>query len=376
MTASWAGARRGNVSFTEEGTLVFKGKLSLENNGGFSSIRTNSDLGLDLGDSRGLVARVKGDGRTYQIRLGTDARYRGMEVSFMAEFPTEKGKWTEVKVSFGEFVGSFRGRTLKDEVLDPGKICRVGLLLADKKPGPFELEVDWIRAAGAGGKQGNIVGVALADGRFGTLAAALTEAGLVEVLQGDGPFTVFAPTDEAFAKLPEGTVENLLKEENLGQLRAILTYHVVVGKVSAGDALNAARAETVNGKSVEFAIEDGVFRVNGATIRTVDLACDNGVIHVIDQVLLPPSDEGLSPAKRIEEAIDQGVPVFNGGDHAKCAKIYKSCLEALIDDEKVSAAIRKALRKVLDRAKLADDARERAWLFRYGLDHAYRAMTR
>lgn len=519
------GRSEGEISFSDSGILRFNGKLSLENNGGFSSLRTGN-LELDLGGAKGLVARVKGDGRSYQMRLGTDARYLGMEVSFMAEFPTEVGEWTEVRVPFSEFAGSFRGRTLKDKVLDPSKIRRVGLLLGDKKAGPFELQVDWIRAYGS--KTGNLVDAALADGRFKTLAAALGEAELVAVLQGDGPLTVFAPTDEAFAKLPEGTVakllkpenrsqlqailkyhvipgatnlaaalgageavtvqggslaiafadgkvrvneatilnadiecsngvihvidsvllppsptpppasndilgvaktagkfgtllaaveaagltsvlsgdgpftilaptdeafaalqegtvENLLKKENLDQLRAILTYHALSGEISAGDALNASSAKTINGQPVEFAIVNGLFKVNGATVRSTDIACENGVIHVIDAVLLPPAagddtksakaKPDMTPAQRIEDAVERGVPVFNRGNHAECAKIYETCLKELIADKRLDAKLRQALEKILARGGGADSARDRAWLYRSGLDSAYEVFT-
>lgn len=517
------GLSKGNLAVTKEGLLKFNGNLSLENNGGFSSLRTDR-LKMDLSAAEGLVARVKGDGRTYQMRFNTDARFRGMEVSFMAEFPTRKGKWTEVKIPFDQFEGSFRGMRLRNEKFDPTKISRLGLLLGDKKAGPFELYVDWIRTYGAedsGSK--DVVGLALADGRFGTLAAALTEAKLVEVLQGKGPFTVFAPTDEAFAKLPKGTVEDLLKPENQQKLQAILKYHVVPGqvslaaaldakqaktllgepievafskglvrvngaelidadvnasngvihvidsvllppapkndiasvakaagqfqtllaaidaaglsealagdspvtvfaptdaafkalpkgtvesllkpenreklaailslhavkgKVSAGDALNAKRAESLSGGALEFGIVDGVFKVNGATIVKTDIECDNGVIHVIDAVLLPKEKtkakkaeakkQAMTPAELIEAAIEKGVPVFNHGDHGKCADIYAACLKMLSKEEVVEPSVRRALGDLLERTGKIENDTERAWILRTGLDHMYSAMA-
>jgi len=281
------GLSKGQLKITDAGTLVFRGNLSLENNGGFSSLRTRN-LDLDLSDSVGLAMRVKGDGRSYQVRLGSDGRYRGMEVSFMAEFPTTKGEWTEVRVPFSDLTGTFRGRTLKDVVFNPAEVRRLGLLLADKKPGSFNLEVDWIRTY-SGSESDTIVEKALADGRFKTLATALTKAGLVDLLQGEGPFTVFAPTDEAFAKLPAGTVEGLLKPKNLSQLQAVLKYHVSPGATSLAGALQAGSAATAQGGSLEVAFQEGQVRVNKAVIRNADIECSNGVIHVIDAVLLPPT---------------------------------------------------------------------------------------
>ncbi len=140
----------------------------------------------------------------------------------------------------------------------------------------------------AGGMKKDLVDTAAGAGSFNTLVAAVEAAGLVETLKGEGPFTVFAPTDEAFAALPEGTVENLLKPENKDQLIAILTYHVLPGKVMAGDiAGKTMDAETVNGQSLAVNATEGVM-INEATVTAADVSASNGVIHVIDKVLLPP----------------------------------------------------------------------------------------
>ena len=138
----------------------------------------------------------------------------------------------------------------------------------------------------AGGHSKDIVATAQDAGSFSRLIAALEAAGLVETLQGEGPFTVFAPTDEAFAALPEGTVENLLKPENIDQLTAILTYHVVPGKVRSGDLTDDMEAETVQGSSVTIDLDNGVM-VEEASVVTADVEASNGVIHVIDRVILP-----------------------------------------------------------------------------------------
>lgn len=127
---------------------------------------------------------------------------------------------------------------------------------------------------------------ATADG-FSTLVAAVQAAGLVETLQGKGPFTVFAPTDEAFARLPKGTLEDLLKPENREKLVAILTYHVVPGKVMAADVVKLREARTAQGSTVQINVKDGKVHVDKATVVKTDIACSNGVIHVIDSVILP-----------------------------------------------------------------------------------------
>ncbi len=133
----------------------------------------------------------------------------------------------------------------------------------------------------------DIVATAVAAGDFSTLAAALEAAGLIETLQGEGPFTVFAPTDEAFANLPEGTVESLLKPENKDQLTSILTYHVVPGKVTASDVVELSSAETVQGGKIDIKKKYGSVYVNDAKVVKTDIMSSNGVIHVIDAVILP-----------------------------------------------------------------------------------------
>lgn len=135
-------------------------------------------------------------------------------------------------------------------------------------------------------------------GKFATLLAAAQAAGLVEALQGEGPFTVFAPTDEAFEKLPEGTVATLLKPENRDKLAAILKYHVVAGRVYSEDALKAKRAETLQGQKIEVAAVSGQAKVNEANLVVTDIDASNGVIHVIDAVLLPPQKVSASESSR------------------------------------------------------------------------------
>jgi uncharacterized surface protein with fasciclin (FAS1) repeats len=143
------------------------------------------------------------------------------------------------------------------------------------------------RAMDHKGEKADIVETAVAAGNFKTLAAALEAAGLVETLKGDGPFTVFAPTDAAFAKLPAGTVQSLLEPGNRDKLTAILTYHVVPGKVLAADVVKLDSAKTVNGESVEIDASSGRVKVDGATVTAADIVASNGVIHVIDTVIMP-----------------------------------------------------------------------------------------
>ena len=138
----------------------------------------------------------------------------------------------------------------------------------------------------------DIIETAISADDFGTLVTAVKTAGLVEALKGDGPFTVFAPTDEAFAKLPKGTVEALLKDKE--KLTAILTYHVVPGKVMAADVVKVKSAETLNGQSVAVNVKDNTVMIDNAKVVATDIICSNGVIHVIDEVILPAEDGKLT----------------------------------------------------------------------------------
>ncbi len=161
----------------------------------------------------------------------------------------------------------------------------VGALVAVNR---LSVGADAVPAAAKEAAMGkDIVDTAVGAGQFNTLVAAVKAAGLVDTLKGAGPFTVFAPTDEAFAKLPAGTVESLLKPENKDKLVAILTYHVVPAKAMAKDVAGMPSAKTVNGKELKLKAADGKVMVDGATVTKADIATSNGVIHVIDSVLMP-----------------------------------------------------------------------------------------
>lgn len=178
----------------------------------------------------------------------------------------------------------FRGtRLIALGTLSLGIVSGLGAVACEA--GPDTARTTTAAADNAAGK--DIVDTAVAAGKFNTLAAALKAAGLVDTLKGDGPFTVFAPTDEAFAKLPAGTVETLLKPENKEKLTQILTYHVVAGKAMSSDLKNGQKVPTVNGKNASVKIDGGKVMVGDANVVKADISASNGVIHVIDTVLMP-----------------------------------------------------------------------------------------
>ena len=374
------GISEGGFRITDDKTLEFSGNLSLENRGGFASIRTRpSNLNLDGYDKIGL--RLKGDGRTYYFNLMTSSRSAAS--SYRASLKTQKDTWQDIHIALNDFVYTSFGRTIGGAApLKAKDIQSVGFTLSDKKSGPFKLEVREIRAEKAfdtndnadanqsnkSDKSKDIVDTAISAGTFKTLVAAVQAAGLVDSLKGKGPLTVFAPTDEAFEKLPEGTVEDLLKPENRDKLIAVLSYHVVPGKILISDQ----SWKTLQGQSIVIKTP-GSFQVNEAKVLKSDILTSNGVIHVIDNVLLPPVKK-LSPRQAAKEviqlAINRGVPLFNAGQPSACAAIYEVAANSMLKshtdalDEQDRSVLRDALSKVQDE----DDPSQQAWTLRRALD--------
>lgn len=224
----------------------------------------------------------------------------------------------------------------------------------------------------------NIAATAIKAGSFKTLVAAAQAAGLVDALSSKGPLTVFAPTDEAFAKLPAGTVESLLKPENKAKLAGILKYHVVAGRVYSADALAAGKAATLQGQSVRISVKDGVAKVNDARLLSTDLDASNGVIHVIDAVILPPQHKqaALTPHQMIEAAIHEGAPLFNAGHPSECAKVYMTTAKQLLamDNHGMCSTTAHNLQTAVSKAEQCGCSNSQAWTMRHALDSAYKSM--
>jgi transforming growth factor-beta-induced protein len=222
-------------------------------------------------------------------------------------------------------------------------------------------------------------------GSFGTLLAAAKAAGLVEALKGDQSLTVLAPTDEAFAKLPKDTLAALLKPENKDALAGILKLHIIAGRVFSDQALKAGTAATLSGESVKFAVEGGAAKVNNARIVKTDIDASNGVIHVIDTVLLPASMPKLSRAGATMPragsafeiatlAIDKGAPMFNDGQPAACAAIYEVACRGILAMDAVSAPTRDRLHAAMTAAAAESHDGRKAWALRHGLDAVLQEM--
>jgi uncharacterized surface protein with fasciclin (FAS1) repeats len=219
--------------------------------------------------------------------------------------------------------------------------------------------------------------IAIADGRFTTLVAALKAADLVDTLGGKGPFTVFAPTDDAFAKLPKPLLAALLKPENKGLLTEILTYHVVSGRITSVDAAKAGTAKTLEGTEVTASGKSGALMINGAKVVIQDIDSANGIVHVIDSVLVPSGAaakiaklSAASPRDLMELAIARGAPMFNHGDHAACAAVYEVTMNALmaLPESSMNDDSRETVAGALAEGARTHSARDRAWVYRRAMD--------
>ncbi|MCU0709750.1 MAG: fasciclin domain-containing protein [Pirellula sp.] len=219
----------------------------------------------------------------------------------------------------------------------------------------------------------NIPETAKAAGQFETLLAAAKAAGLAEVLGSAGPFTVFAPTDEAFGKLPKGTVETLLKPENKEQLADILKYHVIAGRVYSEQVLDSKAVKTLQGAPASVSIQDGVPQIQGAKILKTDIDASNGVIHVIDSVILPPP-QGANAQRMLEEAVAKGAPLFNAGHHAECATIYRNTMSELMSTS-LPKSIKSHMSSVIRQADQTHSSTKKAWILRHGIDQMYTQLT-
>lgn len=210
-------------------------------------------------------------------------------------------------------------------------------------------------------------------GTFKTLLAAAKAAGLAETLSGTGPFTVFAPTDEAFAKLPAGTVESLLKAENKQKLVDILKYHVVAGRVYSEDAVKAKSAKTLQGAPISVIVNDSGAMINQSKLVLTDLDASNGVIHVIDAVLMPPA-KGADARRALENAVAEGSQLFNSGHHEACANVYENTMSSLMTSN-LPGSLKNHMSSVLTQARQKSCPTERAWALRHGIDQMYSQIS-
>ena len=222
-----------------------------------------------------------------------------------------------------------------------------------------------------GAPKKDIVDTAVEAGSFKTLVTAVKAAGLVDTLKGEGPFTVFAPTDEAFAKLSKCTLESLLKPENKHKLAGILTYHVVAGKVKAKQAAKLDSAKTVNGAEIAIKASGKSLTINNAKVIKANIKTSNGIIHVIDTVLIPETKKVANNTNHIlKQAIHKGVPMFNSGHHAQTAALYMKAGHEVLGQcsSSVCSSAANTIKTAMHKAKAEHCPTSQAWIMRHAFD--------
>ncbi|MCR9246854.1 MAG: CIA30 family protein [bacterium] len=398
------GLSTGRVEPAAGDVLAFAGELSLENNGGFSSMRRALD-GRRLQGTRGLVIECCGDGREYNFDLRVSS-VRRMAAGYRQAFATAAGEWTEVRLPFEGFRLQSFGRFVRNAPnLDPTLVESMGVTLSDKKPGNFRLEIRSIRPFGAATEN---VGATAAAARLASpveargaqtgedAVRAARAAGLTTLLkcvEAAGidvprmPVTIFAPTNGAFAKLPQAAVQRLLEPANRGELRKLLGRHVVPGRVTAKQLLAGVRLESLGRSRISATIRNGRLSLNGSVaVVATDLQAGKVTIHQIDAVLLPatPRDAaveqvGVAITKLdlneaalgvYATAIDRGAPLFNAGNVPACTAVYEIAVDSMLllgGRDLGDQVFRRLLVARREVAKVAD-VRERAWLLRGALD--------
>lgn len=220
-----------------------------------------------------------------------------------------------------------------------------------------------------------IPAVAVGSGRLDTLVAAVQAADLAGALSGEGPFTVFAPTDEAFAKLGDDAIADLLEPGNRSTLSRILMHHVVPGRLAASSLVGRTSVETLAGTELPLELVRQRLLVGDAVVETADVSASNGIVHVIDRVLLPPRQ--VAPLELLlENAVSRGAPIYNDGDPAGCAAIYVTALDAVVlgDGFGLNQEMRSQIGTRLEEIGETGDARDRAWAYRRIIDGLFAAM--
>ena len=223
--------------------------------------------------------------------------------------------------------------------------------------------------------ESTIPAVAVGSGRLDTLVAAVKTADLAGALSGEGPFTVFAPTDDAFAKLGDDTIASLLEPGNRATLVRILKHHVVPGRLAASSLVGRESVETLAGTEIPLELVRNRLLVDEAVVETADVSASNGIVHLIDRVLLPPRE--FAPLETLlENAVTRGAPIYNDGDPAGCAAVYATALDAVVlgDGFGLNRDMRSRIKTQLEDATSNADPRDRAWAYRRIIDSLFAAM--
>jgi NADH dehydrogenase [ubiquinone] 1 alpha subcomplex assembly factor 1 len=372
------GRSSGEISQSSEETLIFEGNVSLKNNGGFVSARTIRPI-QQLSQSDGIEIRIKGSGRTYQFSCShKDIPLRGG--GYWQSFDTLDSEWSTIQLPWGKFKATSFGMDLSQlPELKAEDVSGLAIYLYDKKSGPFSLEIDYIKTYRDSLDSSPSTIADYLGAEHPTLLALLGASDLDSAVASFDVGTIFAPTEEAFAKLPAELVNALLLPENKENLQSILLSHVVQETKtvfnSIGEVLVSLSENTI---SVEWGNSDKDFISIGAG-RLVggDVLIGGLVVHAISDVIIPEnfslnSDESIqSIGAFLSSAISEGVPVFNRGDVQECADIYQNALVKLSEFDGLIIRDRDEILDVLQQESRVN-AQEAAWIYRREIDRLLR----
>jgi len=330
------------------GTLKGKGPFTVfaPTDEAFAKLPAGTIESLLKAESKGTLAGIL----TYHVVPG---KVLAKQVVGLSSATTVNGQRVDIKVADSKVMVDGASVTSTDIQCDNGVIHVIdSVLLPESK---------------------NIPEVASGAGTFSTLLAAAGAAGLVETLSGKGPLTVFAPTDEAFAKLPEGTVASLLKPENKQKLVDILKYHVVAGRVYSDDALKAKTAKTVQGSTIAISSDAINAKVNTSKLLATDIDASNGVIHVIDAVLMPPAKTSAA-RQMLQDAVTKGATLYNSGHHSACADVYEDTMKTLMSLD-IDSSLKTHMASTLSATEHQSCQTSRAWALRKAIDQTYTQLS-
>ena len=370
------GRSASSLETLDGGILRFAGDLSLDNNGGFASFRSRvSDYDID--ESDGLQVRVKGDGRTYIFSVDLT----GVPIpagGYWQEFETEAGRWMDIRLPYEDFVPTAFGQELPGlPEVTADRIDGMGVFLADKVAGGFTIDFDSISTYS--GQATDIAATGtdapLLPAECSTLLSLLQQTGLDAAVGELDGFTLFAPTNEAFGKLPKDVLTALLEPQNAGALKKVLLHHVVAAPVTAWKAAGLKSADVLDGGSVSIERDGLNLLVGGSAVVDADLLRGDGVVHVVDAVIVPADLQLATPMAKASDvlvaAITRGVPLYNDGNTEACAAVYRTAVEAtlMLSSSELRAETVETLREALARSE-HEGERTAAWTLRSAMDVA------
>lgn len=378
------GRSSGRIFYTQEETMLFKGEVSLENNGGFASIRSRGALPNLSPDSEGLEVRIKGNGREYYFSC-THKQIALWGGGYWQKFKTKKGEWLTIQLPWGDFIPRNYGARMNNlPKMSSADLAGLGVYMYDKKAGPFELEIDYIRtyknapiALKASNKEEPLNDYL--ESEHSILFSLLKQTNLIGKIDNLQEFTIFAPKNSAFEELPKELLTNLLLKENQTVLYQILLNHIAQGRLTAFNAIGKQPVSLAgNVLPIQWSNEKNQILVSGVPIIKADNLIGKKIVHVPSSPIIPEIglndifEKGkFSISQFINRSINYGTPLFNAGYIEFCVDIYKSDLRFLASRAELQVKDQESIMLALASAESMGETNA-AWRLRSELDRLIR----